>query len=557
MKKIYTLFLCCATICIANAQWTNKTAVNTVVANVNAADIQTANTNDGRTWIAFYSQNGSNYDMRAQLLDANGNRLLGDSGILVSNRTSGSATFVFNVCVDNNNNFIIAFQVSKPSGYECLIQKVSPAGKLRWNKKGINLGTGLSPYPVALTTNEIAVAWNDNNGKISYQKISADGVAAWSTPKVFGGNSTHNVSRAQVVAGKKGKFYMVYQDQFAFPFYTHLFEQKFDNNGNALWKSAVQISTLTTATYRYYDVHTEQDTTYVGYYGNPSGSNRFDAYVQRINPNGNLLWGTNGSYFANYSGNNDPFEQTIYIAKKPGSDYIWAVCTITNSLQTESGVYVQKYNAMSGDNYFGATAKEVFPISKKLTSLAFSKLSLCSDHPLFLTTSSNNKLVAVKLNQDGEFAWENDFVVIGSSSNSKFRYGFTDVYNGQAAAVWQEDKGSGEMPYAQNITCDGETGPDKTSLNNNQSSSLNILSIRNVFPNPVQSNFTATITSTVQTNVRIYITDVSGNVRKQFQKNIQQGNNLVQFDVSNLKTGNYFIKVMNENVSTSIMFNKQ
>jgi hypothetical protein len=31
--------------------------------------------------------------------------MLGDSGILVSNKKSDTATFVFNVCVDANNNF--------------------------------------------------------------------------------------------------------------------------------------------------------------------------------------------------------------------------------------------------------------------------------------------------------------------------------------------------------------------------------------------------------------------------------------------------------------------
>src|ERR1051326_4387156 len=110
MKKIYSILFWFLAFVSVNAQWSN-TFNNTPVAKINSSDIQTANTNDGRTWIAFYSQRGSNYDMRAQLLDVNGNRLLGDSGVLVSNKKSGTATFVFNVCVDGNNNFIIAFQL--------------------------------------------------------------------------------------------------------------------------------------------------------------------------------------------------------------------------------------------------------------------------------------------------------------------------------------------------------------------------------------------------------------------------------------------------------------
>ncbi|MEP6467963.1 MAG: hypothetical protein ABJB05_16750, partial [Parafilimonas sp.] len=112
MKKVYFVFLFCITAFSVKAQWTSNTLVNTPVANKNASDIQIANTNDGQTWIAFYSQNGANYDMRAQLLTANGTRIFGKSGVLVSTKKSGSATFVFNVCVDNDNNFIIAYQVA-------------------------------------------------------------------------------------------------------------------------------------------------------------------------------------------------------------------------------------------------------------------------------------------------------------------------------------------------------------------------------------------------------------------------------------------------------------
>ncbi|MBV9962471.1 MAG: hypothetical protein JO072_09505, partial [Parafilimonas sp.] len=154
MKKIYFLILLCATTSLLRAQWNSNTNKNTVVANLDASDIQTASAGNGKTWIAFYSQNGSNYDMRAQLIDAAGRRMFGDTGILVSNKKSGSATFVFNVCVDHDDNFVIAYQIAKGSAYECVIQKVSASGQLLWGKNGVDLGSGLSPYPVTLSTNE-------------------------------------------------------------------------------------------------------------------------------------------------------------------------------------------------------------------------------------------------------------------------------------------------------------------------------------------------------------------------------------------------------------------
>lgn len=551
MKKLYASFLLCCAISSIHAQWTSNTNQNTLVADANSSDIQTANTNDGKTWIAFYSQRGKNYDMRAQLLDVNGNRLLGDSGIVVSDKKSGSATFVFNVCVDNDNNLIIAFQHQKGSSYECIIQKINTAGKLKWNN-GVDLGPGLAPYPVALTTNDIAVAWSNNN-KIDYQKISSSGVVAWSAYKEF---SESSVSRPQLLADTKGDFSMVYQKLVYFPFYTNLYEQKFNTDGNAVWTNAVQISTLVTASYRYFNVHIDNDTTYVGYYGNPANQNRFDAYVQKIKPNGKLPWGKNGSAFADFSGDNDRFEQTIFIKKEKDSNNIWAVCTVTNSLQTTSGVYVQKFDA-AGNRHLGGFAKELLPVTTHLTALAFSNLTLCSNEdPLFLVTDKNNKLAAVKLNSDGSFAWQDFIRYVGGSSNSKSRFGFTNTYNGQAVAVWQEDKGHGEMPYAQNINCVGSTGIKEQKTIADNKPALNTIAIKSIYPNPVQNVLTAAITSTKNSNIRIYITDVSGNVFSQFQQNIKEGNNSIQLNVSNLKAGSYFIKVMNGNASAAALFNK-
>ncbi len=554
MQKVIALIVLCFPMLSLPAQWTNNTAKNTLVAAASASDIQTAGTSDGKTWIAFYSQRGGNYDMRAQLLDAAGNRLLGDSGILVSNRKSGSATFVFNVCVDNNNNFIIAFQVQKGSAYECGMQKISTAGKLLW-RDGVDVGPGLSPYPVALSTDEVAVAWSDN-GKINYQKVSAAGVAAWPEYKVFSGNSGHIVSRPQLLRGTGSRFNMVYQDQVFFPFYTNLFEQQFNVNGKPLWASAVRLSALTTVSYRYYDVHIEKDTTYVGYFGNPSGSNRFDAYVQKINPDGSLPWGANGSAFSDYSANSDPYEQDIYIAKQAASSEVWAVCTVTNPSQTASSVYVQKYNAATGSRYLGNNAKALAPLSDNLSRLAYSPLSLCGNEPLFLVTDNSNKLGAVKLTGGGNFAWTHKIAPVATSSNIKFRYGFSAVHNGQAVAVWQEDKGSGDLPYAQNIHCDGTVGYASADFTVEQPLPKK-LTIKNIYPNPVQNILITNVISPLQGILHVDITDVNGNVITRYQRNIVAGSNIFQFAAGNLHTGLYFIRITDGKETAAVPFNKR
>ena len=129
------------------AQWNTNTSVNLLISGLPTADIQSASTTDGKTWIAFYHENAGNYDMRAQLIDANGYKLLGPDGMLVSNQSSGTATYVFNVCVDGSNNLIIGCQDQRTGTMQAVLYKISQAGTQLWGAGGIVLGGGLAPYP--------------------------------------------------------------------------------------------------------------------------------------------------------------------------------------------------------------------------------------------------------------------------------------------------------------------------------------------------------------------------------------------------------------------------
>jgi hypothetical protein len=173
---------------IVKAQWNPNTYVNLQISSLNTADLQSVPTTDGKTWIAFYSQNGSNYDMRAQLIDANGNKLLGPDGILVSNQTSGSAIFVFNICLDASNNLIIAMQDSRITTMQAVLYKIAQNGTHLWSSSGVILGAGLSPYPYVLTTGETVVVWNESiSNTLQLQKITTTGIRRKSCAKYHPG----------------------------------------------------------------------------------------------------------------------------------------------------------------------------------------------------------------------------------------------------------------------------------------------------------------------------------------------------------------------------------
>ncbi len=435
-----------------SAQWNLNTSVNLEIAALETADLQTAVTSDGKTWIAFYHHNGSNYDMRAQLLDQSGNKLLGNDGALVCNQTSGSATFVFNVCLDASNNLIIGFQYEVAGTPTAVITKINTDGSLPWGSGGIQLGAGLAPYPALLTTDETVVAWNNSSPATLYlQKISSGGTAVWASPipvTVSSGNTT----RGQIVANPGGSFTMVLQKR-GVGISTTLYAQRYDNDGIAQWALPVQLSTLTTSGARYYSIAVSADTTFFGYYA-ASGS-RFFSYVQRINPDGSIPWGMNGSVFSTYSTGSDPYQQTTNIGFFPGASVIWAACTYSNTSQSQYGVFVQKFDKTSGAVLLDPLGKEVYPVSSNLDTQTGALGFYNDETPMFISYDVNYKIKLTPLVSSGDpvpwlgFPYEMSSTT-ASLATPKGRFAFNyNQFSGNAVAIWYENRGTEYRAYAQ------------------------------------------------------------------------------------------------------------
>jgi hypothetical protein len=442
---------------LVHAQWNTNTSVNLQISGLLTADMQLVPTTDGKMWVAFYHENAGNYDMRAQLIDADGNKLLGANGVLVSNQPSGSATFVFNACSDASNNLIIGMQDERSGTMQAVLYKVAQNGSPLWGADGIILGGGMVPWPAALSNGEVIAVWNGSS-TLNIQKITTGGTLAWATPKtVMVGTST--TTRGQIVANLNGKFTMVYQKN-AGGISTNLYAQQFDNDGIALY-SPLQICNQTTAAYRYYSIIAEGDTTYFGYFS--STGFRFNSFLQRINPNGTIPWGMNGSAFNTSTGGSDNYQMETSIKLTNGSPYVWAVSSFCDPNQTNYGVYIQKYLKTSGARQFTDLGKMVYPVTAN-RDIQAGDLALINDTPMFMSYQDNYKIYATRLDGSGNFAWPHTRTEISSTTygpgSPKGRYGFTAASATRCAGIWTEDRGSGDLGYAQGVTIGGLIGMD-------------------------------------------------------------------------------------------------
>jgi len=443
------------------AQWNTNTMVNLEISSLMTADMVSVPTSDGKTWVAFYHENSGNYDMRAQLIDENGYKLLGPDGVLVSNQSSGTAIFVFNACVDNQNNLIIGCQDQRTGTMKAVLYKISPAGNHLWSSSGVVLTAGLAPYPAALSNNDIVVTWNDDaSSTLKIQKISSAGSVVWTNPvTVMVGSST--TTRGQIVGNLNEKFTIVYQ-KYGGGISTNLYAQMFNGSGTALY-APLQICNQTTAPYRYYSITSDADTTYFGYYS--STGLRFNSFTQRINPGGTIPWGMNGSAFNTYTSGADNYQMETSIGHQPGSPYIWSVCSFSDPNQNNYGVYVQKFLKSTGARQFTDMGKPVYPISASRDTKA-GEIAVVNDNPMFASYDVDYKIYATRLNASGDFTWPGNRVEISSTTtslgNPKGRFGFTKISENRCAGIWTEDRGSGDHAYAQGISVGGLIGIDVT-----------------------------------------------------------------------------------------------
>jgi hypothetical protein len=491
MKKITLLFILFLN-SNTYSQWTTNTALNTQAVSSNSDDIKSVDTSTGKTFVVFWKvvPSPANYELRLQVLDADGNKLLGLDGILVSSTLPMStSTAISKIAIDKEDNLYIG--VTGTSNYYGYGFKMNTNGVHLWNPNGVNLGSGNLVTILPLTTGEAIIAWLAN-GQTLMQKFDTSGNPIWNTNQQVSNGASGTKGPGDLFELSGGQFMLVFH-VVSSSIYSTLYAQKYDASGNSLWTSPTQLSNKTTTYNSFYSGTQDGDVVYYGY--KASSSNRFDSFLQRINPDGTLPWGINGMDF---DVNQTNYEMDTKIAFSPGSQYIWSICNYTNTSQSQFGLYIQKFNKTTGARLLTDTAKVIYAIGSYNQNSG--DLRLIGDQPLFLVKSgmdngaSPTTLNACLLNTIGDFAWAGETKPMATFSANKGRIHFNRPVNGKVVSVFIEQKTTGNsMIYAQSLS-------DNTILSTENYSSAN----ENIsYINPVQNELNI-LSKSIITEIQIY-----------------------------------------------------
>lgn len=540
--KIITFFIALFIAININAQWTTETDVNTIVTEDTSNDMKAISTSDGFTYVVYWK--ATDLELRLQVLDTYGNKLLGNNGSLITNTIPmNSYTVYWSVVVDKDDNLYVGVTATGDStGY---VFKLDINGNHLWGSNGVALGSAYLPTVLPLKSGEVIISWIPGN-QAFMQKYDSTGVPVWSSPQTVESGSS-KTAPANLFELSNGDYILVFHT-YSNGVASTLYAQRYNSDGIAQWTSPTQLSDKATAYNKYYSGLQIEDSIYFGYYA--STSTRFDSYLQKINSDGSLPWGINGKDFDIEATDN---ELDTSIAYQEGSQYIWAICNMANGNQDQIGEFVQKFDKETGARQFTEYAKELYAISSEQNKHT-SSLYIIENKPFFLLSKGNDNgasptvLEAVMLNNSGDFLWAEKSKPFANFSANKKREQLLKPTNGQAVTVFIENKSSDFKIYAQNFI-DADLVLATNKLNSNDSI--------HIYPNPSNGIFSIKFDNPIQSDIQIAIYNSIGSLLFFSDKvNIKEKN--IHLDLGKLKFGSYFYQIKGNliNVNGQILISK-
>ena len=483
---------------------------------------------DGSTYIVYWKPVGppTNIELRVQRLDASGVPVYGTDGMLVSSAMNMStSTAIGSAVLDGEDNLYIG--ITATGDEQGHVFKLDPDGNHLWDSGGVTFAGGYGIVILPLSSGEAVVSWL-NIPNALMQKYDALGQPVWPSPQPIE-SGTSKTAPGEMFELSNGDVEAIFHT-YSFGISSTLWAQRFEGvSGAPVWSSPVQLSNKTTVWNTRYSVGQIDDAVYIGY--KAASGLRFDSFLQRINPDGAIPWGINGSDF---DLNETDYEMDTRIAIGTGA--VWSLCNYKDPSQAENGERIQKFDSETGARLFTDYAKEVYPIGSD--NVHASGLFLRNEAPFFLMESgwdngaSVTSLHLVALDAEGDFLWPEETQPMALFEASKSNTHLTRLVGNQTVGVWMEDKSSGPAVYAQNYEFEG---------GNSSVTSPALPSEFRFLPNPVADVLTCAFEAQQAMNVEWRVYNSLGRLVDAQRLGVGSGSQTMRWTVSDWPAGVYHV----------------
>jgi len=378
--------------------------------------------------------------------------------------SSWIAVHHMNLAVDSNDNAIISTLDTRTGIWQVYVYKITPDGTMTWGTDGIALsipGTdNLSPRLTILSDNSTIVAWCQNYITVRLQRISENGALQWGDGGIHIVDSSGDLVNPLPITVDESNILLQWNHQSG-PFWSpnsKLYQQKYNISGNGLWDSPIVV--VGPVVFPMGNFFQESVGNYVG--GSFSGWTEISgavqsSVVQHINSNGDLSW-IGG---VELSTNGNVFRLIPQLTIAEDSQNLMAVWYQSNASQSQRGVFAQRLDE-NGNRLWGDYGTSVVALNSNvyydLSIVGFGEDMVTS----YIQTNSSNSIsdiYAIRMNVDGNSVWNDGDIAVTNSNSPKTDMN-VDKGQGCIFIAWTEN---GNV-YAHCLKEDGTLGTPETSI---------------------------------------------------------------------------------------------
>jgi hypothetical protein len=445
----------------AAAQWSAYASRNRAIADRTDEQVQPkiVARADGGCYVAWFDNANGGYDVYLQRLDAEGVEMWAHNGVLVADR-GFSSTEDYGLAVDASGNALLAYRYDDGTFVRAYASKIDETGAPLWGSAGIQVSGGTtdvhSPKIAATADGGSVVAWSDDSGDVVAQKLDGNGSPQWGAGTTITPPVTANLLISDLIGA--GDDVIVSWVQYNS---RSLWAQKLAGaDGSLLW-GANHVAVFDGGSLQFGNfppmIPDGSNGAVFAWYSTSTG---LQVGVQHILFDGSELYPHNGVAVSGdvSQGRTDPGA-----AYDPASDAVTVFWVETNSLQNVFGLYGQRVDT-NGQLLWGANGRVVVPLSG--TQLSQVRTLPLPDQGTVVAwvedvALGDEPIHASRFDTTGAQVWNPAIVDLKSRATGTSRLAAARSAVGTSLYVWSDgNTGSADL-YGQNLNDDGHVGVER------------------------------------------------------------------------------------------------
>jgi len=445
---VLSLLLCCPVL----AQWPDSSESNLAICTSagEQAITKIIATDDGGCYVSWLDNRSGGYDVYMQRLDASGNALWQENGILIADRNY-SWTMDFGLDIDSAGNAVVVYRKNMLGGDGIVVSSVSPKGNVRWSKTLQGGGSFVASPVITASNDDVVVGWINENVS-DFQRLNSNGDFMWEDSSSIDDPLGGTLSVADIQPSLEGGVIASFVQYTSFTG-TKLLKAQFINvDGTQVWLQLAEVmqdNSLQIGAYPDF-VHDNAGGAFFTWYG----VNPLQCYAMHVSSDGTPWSAGQVQVASSFSGT----QRVSPVGVCDGDDFVVFFRSQDNS-QNNDGIGAQRLS-QDGVRLWGGEGRTIKPTSSSPQYGSFAAAKTDAGVALFYGSSASfgsDIVQGVSLDGKGNMQWSPEFVSVASTPSSKSRMVAGTTSDGVILA-WQDDRNGSNDIYAQRVNSDGSLG---------------------------------------------------------------------------------------------------